>query len=263
MSNVRWPSEDNSALTLFSSSMDEVIVDIVSPELTEVNYFIHEQFDCMSSLCKFLEEAIRKEVKRRHAWARRQRKQCKGEEERAFKSVAIDDSLFEVKRDFPRIVRYSLLVSMMSTTESCLVRLCRVAHDSLNIKVRFEEKHKDVIQRALKYLEDEAGLNTSTMRYRKGLADSLRNLRNAIVHSNGCIEERKEATDIRAFAKSRGGVEIDKRNNIVLSDRFVMNNTSGMKQLVIQLHGKLKKQIDLVLAGGANCVGGGIVLPQR
>jgi hypothetical protein len=223
--------------------MKEVILDIASPELSELSSFIHGQFDRMSSLCEFLEEVIRKEAKRRHARARIQRKDCEGEEEQAFNSVAIDDSLFEIERDFPRIVRYSLLVSMMSTTESCLVRLCRVARRNLDIKSKFREDGSDVIQRALKYLQDEAGLNTSSMRYRKELADSLRKLRNAIAHSVGCIKERKDEPDIRAFTKPGVGVVIDKRNNIVLSNRFVMNNTVGMKQLVIQLHGKLKKRI--------------------
>lgn len=225
------------------SSMKEGILDIVSPELTELRYFIHGQFDRMSSLCEFLEEVIRKEAKRRHARARIQRKDCEGEEEQAFNSVAIEDSLFEIERDFPRIVRYSLLVSMMSTTESCLVRLCRVAHSNLDIKSKFREDGRDVIQHALKYLQDKAGLNTASMCYRKELADSLRKLRNAIAHSVGCIKGRKDEPDIRAFTKLGVGVVIDKRNNIVLSNRFVINNTVGMKQLVIQLHGKLKKQI--------------------
>jgi hypothetical protein len=224
--------------------MKEVILeDIASPELSELSSFIDEQFDSMGSLCEFLEEAIRKEVKRRQAWARRQRKHCKGEEERAFNSVAIDDSLFEVKRDFPRIVRYSLLVSMMSTTESCLVRLCRVAHSSLKIKVKFKEACRDVIRRALEYLQVDAGLDTSRMRYHKELADSLRMLRNPIVHSAGCIKGRSDESHIRAFTKPGVGVKIDKRSNIVLLDRFVMNNTRGMKQFIIQSHAKLKKQI--------------------
>jgi hypothetical protein len=225
--------------------MKEVTLeDIESPELNELGSFIFEQFHCMSGLCEFLEKAIRKEVRRRHAWARRQYKDSEGEEERAFNSVAIDDSLFEIKRDFPRIVRYSLLVSMMSTTESCLIRLCRVAHSSLNIQDKFQEKGPDVIQRALTYLQDDARLDTSRMRYYKELADSLRNLRNPIVHSAGCIKGRLDETHIRAFAKPGVGVEIDKQSNIVLSDRFVMNNTRGMKQLSIRLHGKLKKQIN-------------------
>ena len=180
--------------------MKEVILYISSPELSELSYFIHGQFDRMSSLCEFLEEVIRKEAKRRHARVRIERKDGEeDEEEQAFNSVAIDDSLFEIERDFPRIVRYSLLVSMMSTTESCLVRFCRIARSNLDIKAKFREDGSDVIQRALKYLQDEAGLNTASMRYRKELADSLRKLRNAIAHSVGCIKERKDEPDIRAF----------------------------------------------------------------
>lgn len=225
--------------------MKKVILEnVASPDLIGLSCFIDEQFDCMCSLCEFLEEAIRKEVKRRHAWARRQRNNYEGEEEQAFSSVSIDDSLFEVKRDFPRIVRYSLLVSMMSTTEACLVRLCRVARRRLEIGDEFNDKGSNVIQRALKYLEAKGGLDISRMRYYIELADRLRNLRNAITHSEGCVKGRREENDIFIFAKSGAGMEIDKRRNIVLSDRFVLNNTRGMKRLVAQLYGKLKKQVE-------------------
>ncbi len=223
-------------------------VDITFPELTELIYSTHQQFKRLQKLCEFLEETIRKEVRRRRVHAQRHRDASEDEEEQAFNSAAIDDNLFEIERDFPRIVRYSLFVSMMSTTEACLVRLCRAAHRHLNITDRFNEKGSDVIQRALEYLHNEAGLHTSRMRYYKELADSLRRLRNVITHAEGCIKGRSEEHDIRAFAKPGIGVEIDKRSNIVLSDRFVMNNTGGMKQLVIQLHGKLKKQIGAHIA---------------
>ena len=224
--------------------MKEVILEnVASPELIRLSCFIDEQFDCMCSLCEFLEEAIRKEVKRRHAWVRRQRNNYEGEEEQALNSVSIDDSLFEVKRDFPRIVRYSLMVSMMSATEACLVRLCRVARRRLEIRDEFNDKGSNVIQRALKYLEEKGGLDISRMRYYIELADSLRNLRNAITHSEGCTKGRKEESDILIFAESGTGVEIDKRSNIILSDRFVLNNTRGMKRLLVQLYEKLKKQV--------------------
>lgn len=188
---------------------------------------MREQFDRLRCLCDFLEKAISEEAKRRRVNAQRQCNKVKSEEERGFISVGIDDSLFEIGRDFPRVVRYSLFVSMMSMTEASLVRFCRGAHANLKLRTAFREKGNDVIQRALEYLKVEAGLDISKMAYDKQLANDLRCLRNAIVHSEGCIKGRNDEVAIRSFIKQRVGAGIDKRNNIVMSKRFVMNNAHG------------------------------------
>lgn len=220
-----------------------MIREVVIPELTELRYSAHQQFARLCNLCGFMEKSIRVEAKRRLTDAHRKRQDSETAEAWAFKSVAVDDNLFEIGRDFPRMLRYSMLNSLMGITESFLVRLCRVAHSRFGLKAEFREQGIDVIQRALKYLHDEAGLDTSRMRYYKELADDLRKLRNAVTHSGGCIKMRKDADDIQALANLRTGVKIDTWNNIVLSDRFVTNNAHGMRELIVELHGKLKRKI--------------------
>lgn len=68
-------------------------------------------------------------------------------------------------------------------------------------------------------------------------------MRNAITHSEGYITGRVDEEPIRAYCTEATTATIDERNNIVLSDRFVTNNAHGMRRLIIQLHGKLKKKI--------------------
>lgn len=205
---------------------------------------MREQFDRLQNLCDLLESTLDKEAQRRDADGERQLEGVEDEEEQGFLSAAIEDSLFEINRDFPRIVRYSLLVNMMSTTEACLVRLCRDAHRHLGIS-KFTEGGKDVIQRALLYLHNEAGLDTSRMGHDKNLADDLRNLRNAITHAEGCIKGRRDEQCIRDFVSGypSNQVEIDIRDNIILGGRFVSNHTHTMRQLIITLRRKLQQQI--------------------
>ena len=229
-------------------SRKTIELDIVSPELTGLIYSVHQQFDRLHNLCKFLEKALSKETNRRRAEGKRQLKNTKNEDEKVFISAAIDDNLFEIERDFPRIVRYSLFVSMMSTTEASLVRLCRIARSRLGITRELKEKTPGIIEHSINYLRNEAGLDTSKMHYYKELADDLRNLRNTIAHSDGCIKGRKDEGAIRTFVNQGTGVEIDNRNNIVLSDRFVTNSAHGMRKLIIQLHGKLKNRIGAHIA---------------
>lgn len=204
---------------------------------------MREQFTRLQNLCDLLERTLGEEAKRRDADGQRQLEGVEDEEEQGFLSVAIDNSLFEINRDFPRIVRYSLLVSMMSTTEACLVSLCRHAHRDLGIS-EFNEKGNNVIQRALTYLHDEAGLDTSRMSHYKKLADDLRNLRNAITHAQGCIKGRIDENAIRSFAQNHPtAIEIDLMDNINLMERFVSNTAHEMRLLIILLRKNLQQEI--------------------
>lgn len=214
-------------------------------ELTCLSFSLRQQFDRLEKLCNLLERAISKEAKRRRTDAQYRYIKTKDGEERAFLSVGIDDGLYEIEHDFPRIMRYSLFVNMMSVTEASLVRLCRVAHRNLKLGNAFCEKGGDVVRRALKYLRTKVGLDTSKLSYYEHLADNLRKVRNAITHSEGCIEGRQDERDIRKFVDQRIGVRIDKRKNIVLSRRFVVNNARGMSALIARLSCELKKRLDL------------------
>ena len=204
---------------------------------------MREQFTRLQNLCDLLESTLSEEAKRRDADGQRQLEGVEDEEEQGFLGVAIDNSLFEINRDFPRIVRYSLLVSMMSTTEACLVGLCRYAHRDLGIP-EFNEKGINVIQRALTYLHDKAELDTSGMSSYKKRADDLSKLRNAITHAEGCIKGRKDEDAIRTFAQNHPtAIKIDIRDNIILEKGFVSNTAHEMRLLVAQLRRILQQKI--------------------
>ncbi len=225
------------------NSIQTVEREIPCPELTGLFYSMHEQFEGLKNLCQFVEEAISKETKLRRQRGKRQLDKIKSEEERAFHSVEIDANLFEVERDFPRIVRYSFFVSMMSTTEASLVRLCRIAHHRLAIKEKFNDRGNGVIKRALEYLDVKANLDTSRMEYYKKLAENLFRLRNVIAHSEGCINGRSDEATLRAYCKKPSMATIDKRSNLVISGRFVFNNAHEMEGLITRLIDKLRKQV--------------------
>lgn len=214
-----------------------------SPELSAVGASIHHQFERLRSVSEFLEKAIKKETKKRGVKAKRQLMQGT-EEERAFNSVFIDASLFEIERDFPQIVRYSLVISLMSTIEACLVRLCRVADKHLAIVIPFKELgkgRKSVITQALDHLHEKGGIDLKRMDHYTCLADNLRKLRNAITHSEGCINGRTDEAAIQDFANSSSGINIDQRMYIVLSDRFVGGMVHVMHLFVNNVHRKLRQ----------------------
>ncbi len=213
---------------------------IASPEVIAVGFLNRRQFDGLISLCEFLEESLSKESVKRQMEASQLGGQG-SEEEQAFNSVEIDDHLFEVERDFPRTVRYSMLNTLMSTTESCLVRLCRVAQKERTITEAFDEKGGGLIQRAIIYLQDKANIDSTRMVHEKRLASNLSNVRNAVVHNDGCIDGRHDEQQIVAFvSQSTGQIRIEDKT-IVLSERFISGHAHAMKNFVHTLYGKFRQ----------------------
>ncbi len=222
-----------------STNETTTIKDTASSEVIAVGYQNHFQFDRLISLCEFLEDSLRKEASQHQEKAELFRTQG-SEGEQAFNSVEIDDNLFMVERDFPRLVRYSMLNTLMSTTESCLVRLCRVAQKERKIVEAFDDKGTSVIQRAIQYLQDSASIGGSEIAHYKGLAGNLSNLRNAVVHNGGRIEGRQDEKKIAAFAELNPHVHIEDKT-IVIADRFISGHAHAMKTFIDDLHTKFRR----------------------
>ena len=169
------------------------------------------EYDQLMELCDFLERTLAQESKERLALGEKQLQGVDNEDEQAWIAEGIAEDIFQAEREFPRILRYSLYVTMMSLTEACIVRLCKVAHRHLSMRDEFDERSSDVIQRGIKYLSD-AGVDTSGLCYYRCLVNNLRNIRNAISHAEGRIARRPDEKEIREFAATIPTITIDDRS---------------------------------------------------
>ncbi|MEX5218342.1 MAG: hypothetical protein NW701_10995 [Nitrospira sp.] len=231
-------------------------VDTVSAEVITVGASNRYQFDRLISLCEFLEDALAKEAGQRQIEAAQLRIQG-NEEEQGFNSVAIDDNLFEIERDFPRIVRYSLLKTLMSTTEACLVRLCRVARKEYNIQEDVNNRGPGVIPKAIEYLQDKVHINSSRQKSEKELLTNLIYLRNAVTHADGCIDGRDDEQKIVEFAAKSSELIQIKDKTIILLDRFIAGHAHVLRTFVDGFHAKFRRKFL------KRCDANGVIVPDR
>lgn len=119
----------------------------------------------------------------------------------AFLAECYAEDIFEIKRDFPRIQRYSLFVNAMSITEAGIVSLCHVVKRIFDIPDDVKGKGPGVISVGIKYLHDNAGFDLLKNQYYISLADDLRNVRNCITHAGGCIRGRMLTISGDSFLK--------------------------------------------------------------
>jgi len=139
---------------------------------------------------------------------------------------------------FPRILRYSLFTMLMSMTEASIVTLCGGARQILKLEESFNQRKSDVINRGIKkYLKKHLHIDTSGYTELIGFVDSLRNLRNCIVHSEGCIAWRTKAeeAELRKFIGSTSTLEINHYEQIVILEGFLEESMQNAKLLTRRL----------------------------
>ena len=145
--------------------------------------------------------------------------------------------LGQFKDTFPQILRYSLFIMLMSMTENSIVTLCHGARQTFELEENFNQRRGVVINRGIEYLNKNLCIDTSGYTDLIGLADSLRKVRNCIVHSEGRIAWRteEEEADLRKFIESTSMLEINHYGQIVILEGFVENSMNSAKLLIQRL----------------------------
>jgi hypothetical protein len=116
------------------------------------------------------------------------------------------------------------LIMLMSITEAGIVTLCNGVRQIFNLQEYFNQRKPDVINRATNdYLKRHLQIDTSGYRDIIGFVDSLRMIRNCIVHSEGHISWRneKEEAALQKFIDSTTMIEINNHGQIVILEGFI------------------------------------------
>jgi hypothetical protein len=109
---------------------------------------------------------------------------------------------------------YALYGIEMSNLDVIFTAFCRTAKSSKNFKKRINKRKPPVIQWALEYLINEAGMNISNLTNQIAyLTQNLRILWNCIIHSQRKIRwiGGSDANIIRIFVSRAPNIELDNR----------------------------------------------------
>ncbi len=164
------------------------------------------------------------------------------EDERYFLAECYAEDLQKTEEVFPRIQRYSLFITAMSMIEGSIVILCRGAKQIFNLNDELNTKKSNVINRGIKYLEEKLGISTNEYKDYIDFVDSLRKIRNCIVHSEGRVSERNDESAIRCFVSTIPTLEIDKFDRILILEGFIDSSTHTANLLIQRLFDSVRSK---------------------
>ena len=201
--------------------------------LSHLRSLIDNDLHELKELSSLVENFLRKEF---HSTLERAEKEIADdlpEDEQYFLEACYSEDLQKIEKLFPRIQRYSLFTTAMSMIEGSVVTLCRGAKQIFNLTEEFDTKKPNVINRGIKYLENNLGIITNRYKHYIAFVDSLRKVRNCIVHEEGRVSGTKDESDIRSFISSIPTIELDKFDRIVILEGFI-DSSSHTANLLIQ-----------------------------
>jgi len=162
---------------------------------------------------------------------------------RGFIAECYGEDLIDVEESYPQIQRYALFGMVMAQLETNIAAICRAARRLLDLSHCFDRKRPRAVERGIKYLEGQAGLNTSKIKHYIQLADELRIVRNCIVHDLGNFRDRNDAEAIMAFVCRIPTVESDNYSSLKLKAGFVNTFAHEMYTLSQRLMDLLVKRL--------------------
>lgn len=152
----------------------------------------------------------------------------------------------QFEKTFPQILKHSLFITLMSMAEDSITTLCGVAWQAFNLEKEFDQSGPKVINRGIEYLKNPPlSIDMSEQADLIEFVDSLRKLRNCIVHSRGRVDFRKkeEERELREFVASTPTLKIDNFEKIVMIDGFIDESTEKTKTLIQWLFRSVEKKL--------------------
>ena len=138
------------------------------------------------------------------------------------------DEHWQLSDVFPSIFRSSVFVASYSLLEHHLVNICKREHKKRKIKKAPEFK-SGIIFSAKKYLEKDAGIELPDEIPAWNMICVYNELRNAIVHEAGRINEDRKKK-IKDFLNASATVSLDQRDKLQFSEEFCPEVIKNMKE---------------------------------
>lgn len=146
---------------------------------------------------------------------------------------------------FPKIQRYSLFTTIMSSVESDLCRLCIEMQHLIKPEKQFKKPQKNIIKSCITYLEESCKINLSKLYTESQEIDMYRRIRNCIVHFEGKNSDSRPE-EIERFCQEKPTLSIDRFGYIVLGENFLQIAmhviTEFFQQLIVECQNKFKPQ---------------------
>jgi len=203
----------------------------------------YQENEKLQELSSFVESALLDMKEHIVSRAVREIDRTEDEDAKQFLAECYGEEVLDVEKVYPQVQRRALFTMVMSQLEVHLKALCKLAKRFLNLETGFNESKHPVIVNAVRYLKEEAGIDTTRIKYYTSLADELRYVRNCIVHAEGRISKANNCKAVRAFVQRIPTIESDESETLVLKSGFVEIFAHEMYTLMDRLYNLVSKRI--------------------
>jgi len=166
-------------------------------------------------------------------------------EEKEFSDGWYAGDFIQLEEIFPKIQRYSLFTTIMSSVESDLSRLCIEMQHLIEPTNKFKKQRKNIIKSCINYLEESCNIDFSKLQAESQEIDMYRRIRNCIVHSDGKNSDSRPE-EIEKFCQEKRTLSIDKFGYIVLGEKFLQIAmdliTTFFRQLITECQNRCKSK---------------------
>ena len=181
---------------------------------------IEHDLNDLTELAELSEQLLQKQLKSLSRRISREARDLKGYEREYQIGWYIPD-VIQLKDIFPKIQRYSLFATIMTTVESNLVALCRYVEVEGPAASKFKKGGPtDVVNQTLDYLIANAKIDAKRLVHDRSNVVMFWRIRNCIIHSEGKITG-KFSEEIVKFCKEIPTLDVDKHNYIVMHEGFL------------------------------------------
>jgi hypothetical protein len=162
------------------------------------------------------------------------------EEQREFLVGWFSVDFSQLQEIFPRIQRYSLFTTVMSSVESDLYRICVEIQNLQPTTKKFKKPRNNIIKGCIEYLEKCCRTDLSKLDIKE--IDMYRRIRNCIVHSEGKNSDSKPL-EVETFCQQKPTLSIDKHGYIVIEENFLQIVIHVITEFFKSLIGECKKKL--------------------
>ncbi len=210
-----------------------LIMSTVNRDLADIKELLELSESMLGHQCAQLAKRLKKESEN------------SSEEEREFLGGWYAGDFIQLQEIFPRIQRYSLFTTVMSSVESDLYRICVEIQNLQQTTKKFKKPRNNIIKGCIEYLEKCCGVDLSKLNIYIKEIDMYRRIRNCIVHSEGKNSDSKPF-EVETFCQQKPTLSIDRYGYIVLQENFLQIAmhvvTNFFQRLIGECKNKLKAQ---------------------
>ncbi|MEO2223209.1 hypothetical protein [Priestia megaterium] len=192
------------------------------------SFLISHQIDLFREYSKYIESSFQKELTFYEDGA----KKVQEEEEEDYWDFYLDD-VIQYSKDFPRIMRNSLFVSIYTFLEDKIVELC-VPNESTLLKLS-DIKGQGIEQASL-YLKKVLLLDFPDNSKEWHYIRKANLIRNCIVHSNGVISKSRSKDKLVKAIDEMSFVTKDHNGHINLESQFCLEFLENVHSFLRQLY---------------------------